>query len=72
MSLPQCEEAAPSPLVARTPRTSDVLAAPPAALVHMIWFRKGLRVHDNAALLAARDAAAAAAAPLLAIFVLDP
>ena len=39
---------------------------------HMIWFRKALRVHDNPALLAARDATAAAHAPLLAVFVLDP
>jgi cryptochrome len=43
---------------------------PPGAAVH--WFRKGLRVHDNPALLAAAQAAAAAHAPLYPVFVLDP
>ena len=36
------------------------------------WFRKGLRLHDNPALLAAASAAAAARAPLYPVFVLDP
>ena len=38
----------------------------------LVWFRKGLRVHDNPALLDAREAAVRANAPLIAVFVLDP
>jgi cryptochrome len=40
------------------------------AAVH--WFRKGLRLHDNPALLDAARTAAAAHAPLYPVFVLDP
>lgn len=36
------------------------------------WFRKGLRLHDNPALIDAARMAAAANAPLYPIFVLDP
>ena len=35
----------------------------------MLWFRKGLRLHDNPALLAACEGGASAVQP---IFVLDP
>ena len=71
-----CIEKAPSSAelpsldVPRTPSTSALLAQ--SSATHAFWFRKGLRVHDSPALLAARDAAAAAGVPLLAVFVLDP
>ena len=66
------------PLIQPTPPTMEALSAhdgasgDPHTTSHMIWFRKGLRVHDSPALLAARNAAAAAGVPLLAVFVIDP
>ena len=36
------------------------------------WFRKGLRVHDNPALLAAAAAANSSGKSLYNVFVLDP
>ena len=42
----------------------------PEAAVH--WFRKGLRLHDNPALLAAARHAAASGGALYPVFVLDP
>ena len=38
----------------------------------VVWFRKGLRVHDNPALLAAAAAATPAKSALYPVFVLDP
>lgn len=45
-------------------------AATATAAAAMVWFRKGLRVHDNPALDAARRGGAAAR--LYPVFVLDP
>ena len=42
----------------------------PEAAVH--WFRKGLRLHDNPALLAAAKFAAQSGGALYPVFVLDP
>jgi cryptochrome len=54
------------------------MEAATAATAAMVWFRKGLRVHDNPALDAARrygagaGAGAASARRLYPVFVLDP
>uniref|UniRef100_A0A804PFY2 Photolyase/cryptochrome alpha/beta domain-containing protein n=4 Tax=Zea mays TaxID=4577 RepID=A0A804PFY2_MAIZE len=49
------------------------MEAATAATAAMMWFRKGLRVHDNPALDAARrHGAGAASARLYPVFVLDP
>ncbi|KAL6604550.1 hypothetical protein ACP70R_042977 [Stipagrostis hirtigluma subsp. patula] len=47
-------------------------AAAAATAASMVWFRKGLRVHDNPALDAARRCGGGAAARLYPVFVLDP
>ena len=70
------QEEAELPAVPATLPTAAALTLPPpsslAGGTHQIWFRKGLRVHDNPALLSARDAAVSTGTPLLAVFVIDP
>ena len=61
----------PPPVTLSAPMAPSSTARPRTGC-HVYWFRKALRVHDNPSLLAARDAAVAAAVPLLAVFVLDP
>lgn len=67
------------PLILSTPTAATACAEPAAtaplrskAPSIVVWFRKALRLHDNPSLRAARDAAAASGASLLAVFVLDP
>ena len=45
------------PLAQNTAKMSSSSASSAAAVVAMHWFRKGLRIHDNAALLAAVELA---------------
>jgi deoxyribodipyrimidine photo-lyase len=37
-------------------------------MIHVVWFKRDLRVHDNAAL----NAAAASGAPVLPLYILEP